>query len=86
MMLTNNMQYNLINIKRNQIFTDCKYKIILQGLKNYNFFVIIGFDNINNKLILYLFVLIRHEKKENFEDIFNYLNKYEFLPNYINCD
>ena len=53
MMLTNNMQYNLINIKRNQIFIDCKYKIILQGLKNYNFFVIKGFDNINNKLILY---------------------------------
>ena len=66
MILTNNMKYNLINIKPNQIFIDCSYKLILPGLKNYKFFVIKGFDNINNKLILYLFALIRHENKENF--------------------
>ena len=56
-------------------------------MKQYKFFVILGFDINNNKLILYLFALIKHENKENFEAIFNYLKlKYEFIPKYVNTD
>ena len=70
--MTNHMKNNIYNEKCNTIFVDCTYKIIPPGLKKYKFFVIIGFDNLNNKLILYLFALIRHENKQNFQKIFNY--------------
>ena len=81
------MKNILINIKPDQIFIDCTYKVLTSGLKQYKFFVILGFDINNNKLILYLFALIRHENKENFEAIFNYLKlKYEFIPKYVNTD
>ena len=87
LIITNNMRKNLINIKPQQIFIDCTYKVIPPGLKKYKFFVIIGFDNNNNKLILYLFALIRHENIENFETIFKYLKiKYEFIPKYVYTD
>ena len=87
MILTDNIKNNLQNIKPNHIFLDCTYKIIPPALKNYKFFVILGYDSNMNKLILYLFSLIRHENIETFETIFKILKiKYEFNPNFINTD
>lgn len=87
LIITNNIRNNLINIKPEQIIIDCTYKVIPPGLNKYKFFVIIGLYNNSNKVILYLFSLIRYENKENFETIFNYLKvKYEFMPKYVNTD
>lgn len=61
---------NMRTKKCDTIFIDCTYKIIPPGLKKYKFFVILGFDDWNNKLILYLYALINHENKQNF---FNYI-------------
>lgn len=55
------MENNLIN----NILVDCIYKIIPSALKKYKFFVILGYDNDNDKLILYSYALIRNENKEN---------------------
>ena len=87
LILTDNIKYNLQNIKAKHIFLDCTYKIIPPALKRYKFFVILGYDENKNKLILYLFSLIRHENKETFETIFKILKiKYEFNPIFINTD
>ena len=80
-LLTNNMKKNLNEVKADNIFIDCTYKIISPGLKNYKFLVVIGYYDNNNKLVLYLFALIRHENIQNFESIFNYLKiKFNFRP------
>ena len=84
--LTNNMKKNLNEVKADNIFIDCTYKIIPPGLKNYKFLVVIGYNN-NNKLVLYLFALIRHENIQNFESVFNYLKiKFNFRPDVITSD
>ena len=67
LILTDNIKHNLQNIKPNHIFLDCTYKIIPPALKNYKFFVILGYDSNMNKLKFYLFSLIRHENIETFE-------------------
>ena len=87
MIITQNMKNNLLNINADTIFVDCTYKIIPPGLKNYKFLVIIGYNNINNKLLLYLFALIRHENIQNFETIFNHLKiKFNFQSKIITSD
>ena len=79
------MKKNLIENKPETIFIYTTYKIIPPGLKNYKFFVILGYDKLKNKLILYLFSLIKSENNETFEA--NYIKlKYEFNPKYINTD
>ena len=85
--LTENIKRNLSNFKPDTIFIDCTYKIIPPGLKGYKFLVIVGYSDTEDKLKLYLYSLIRHENKENFETIFNYLKiKYDFKPTYIMSD
>ena len=49
--LTKNMENNLINIKTDIVYIDCTYKIVPRGLKNYKFLVIIGYDSGNKQLI-----------------------------------
>ena len=81
------MENNLNKGCVDTIFIDCTYKIVPPGLKNYKFLVIIGYNHIENKLILYLYALIRHENTENFKKIFNYLKiKYNFEPKYVTSD
>ena len=65
LIITKNMENNLINKKSGNIFIDCTYKIIHPNLKKYKFFVILGYDKDINKLILYSYALIRNENKEN---------------------
>ena len=69
--ITKNMKNNLLNYKIDTIYIDCTYKIVPPGFKNYKFLVIIGFDKGRNKLLLYLYSLIRHENTENFTKILN---------------
>ena len=77
------MKKNLVNNKIETVFLDCTYKIIPPRIKGYKFLVIIGYENINDKL----YALIPHENKENFEKVFNYLKiKYDFEPKYITSD
>ena len=64
------MENNLNKGCVDTIFIDCTYKIVPPGLKNYKFLVIIGYNHIENKLILYLYALIRHENTENFKKNF----------------
>ena len=73
--LTENIKKNLSNFKPDTVFIDCTYKIIPPGLKGYKFLVIVGYSDTEDKFKLYLYSLIRHENKENFEIIFNYLKK-----------
>ena len=87
LILTKNMEKNLNKGGAETIFIDCTYKIVPPGLKNYKFLVIIGYNHIENKLVLYLYALIRHENIENFKKIFNYLRiKYNFEPKYVTTD
>ena len=81
LILTKNIKDNLNNEIVNSIFIDCTYKIIPPGLRDYKFLVIVGYDNIKDKLNLYLFALIKHENKETFECILNYLKiNFNFNP------
>ena len=81
--LTKTMKNNLINIKADTVYIDFTYRIVPPGLKNYKFLVIIGFYKSNNKLILYMLALIKHENVENFSKIINLLKlKSDFYPNF----
>ena len=87
LILTKNIKYNLNNETVDSIFIDCTYKIIPRGLRGYKFLVIVGYDNVKDKLNLYLFALIKHENKENFECVLNYLKiNYNFSPKNITSD
>lgn len=87
LIITKNMEKNLNKGCVDTTFIDCIYKIVLPGLKNYKFLLILGYNNSTNKLLFYLYALIRNENIENFKKIFNYLKiKYNFEPKYITSD
>ena len=64
LILTKNIKDNLNNEIVDSIFIDCTYKIIPPGLRDYKFLVIVGYDNIKDKLNLYLFSFLKF--KNNF--------------------
>ena len=47
--LTKNMENNLMNVKAETIYIDCTYIIVPRSLKNYKFLVIIGFNKSSNQ-------------------------------------
>ena len=49
--LTKNMENNLMNVKGETIYIDCTYKIVPRSLKNYKFLVIIGFNKSSDQLL-----------------------------------
>ena len=86
-LMTKEMENNLISEDNTQYFADCTYYAIPPNKNKYKLFLILGFNKKKQKSVLCNISITCNENKETFITVFNFLkNKYNFYPKIITSD
>ena len=80
-LMTKEMENNLISEDNSQYFADCTYYAIPPNKSKYKLFLILAFNKKKQKSVLCNISIISNENKETFITVLNFLKiKYNFTP------
>ena len=86
-LMTKEMENNLISEDNSQYFADCTYYAIPPNKSKYKLFLILAFNKKKQKSVLCNISIISNENKETFITVLNFLKiKYNFTPKIMATD